>query len=105
MNLFVNRDRRFSEGWIAQRNYNRVSEIVSVKDDAAASPTANQIALRFVNRDIAKFSEISKGQSGGVPSIESNRGNGGMLKQRLVNGHAQRRRMRGGVGMRLHEVR
>jgi hypothetical protein len=77
VNFFVDRLRRFAEGRFSCRNNNRISEIFTVKNDSAARPSPDQIALRDIINDICEFSKISKRESRGVPSIKTNRGNFG----------------------------
>ena len=43
-----------------------------MKNDAAARPAANEIALNRIISDIGKFSKVSKRKSRGVPLIKAN---------------------------------
>src|SRR6266513_4987199 len=93
MDRSVSRPRRFTENRIAWGNNNRIRQVFSVKNDPAASPAPDQIALTHIVSDISKLSKISKRQSRGSPSIESNRGDRYRIEQCFVDCHVHRRRV------------
>src|SRR5947199_5047257 len=93
MDRSVSRPRRFTENRIAWGNNNRIRQVFPVKNDPAASPAPDQIALTHILSDISKLSKISKRESRGSPSIESNRGDRYRIEQCFVDCHVHRRRV------------
>src|SRR2546423_4523296 len=97
MNLFVDRHRRFCKSRIAFGNYDRVSQIRSMKNNSASGPAANEIAFGGMIRDIGKFSEIPKRKRWMIPFVKTNRWRGRASEQRFINRHVDRRRARSDV--------
>src|SRR6266516_7261002 len=91
MDRSVNRPRRFTEKRIARGNNNRICQIFTVKDNATARPSPDQIALSRIIRDIGKFSKISKRKSKGLPSVKTNRRNLCCFKQSFIDCHVHGR--------------
>src|SRR5207249_10671272 len=83
-----------AEDGIVCGNYNRIRQIFSVKNNSAARPAPDPIALTRVTRHMSKFSKRTKRQSRGVPTVESDAWERRVLEKGLVNGHVHRRRPR-----------
>src|ERR1700730_4925952 len=87
MNFLVDGHRRFVKDGVARWDDSQIRQIFPVKYNPAASPAANQIALRRIARHVCKFPKIPERKSRGVPSIKTNRGDLCGLEQSFVDSH------------------
>src|SRR2546423_9540554 len=90
MHTLINYLRWQCESVVRRSNHDRISQVVTVWNNAAARPTANQCSIACKLAGLGKSYEVTEGNRRGVPAVKSqNRGLRSAQKD-FINRHVER---------------